>query len=222
MIPINKKYDNHLEVKQAWQEFESFQRNYLKYPENIDINSRFVEVDLEFRIDKDNHAFDISPSSIVLDRPRTLHQTIKHTKTKNSDFVECAINLVREFKNWKAHRIDTRYVNNINFITISFSYHIEYFSSNSFVINPKVKAYYINKTDNYERIIENKYGCDGIMNVLSIVEIDGTLTNLEVIGHEGKISGIFALEELKKLGNWEPAKYDNRNVRSQLDILIYI
>jgi len=223
MIRMNEAFDNQIEVKQAIFGFESYKRRHQVFPENTNINDRFLAVDVEHRIDEQNKAFDVSKSEIDLDSNRISFQQKIHTRTISQNFLTESIRLVENYDGWKSFRNKGRYVNNIAYMTLRFSYHKEYFNDKvDFIINPEIKPEINNKSDKYQRIIENKYGCDGIISALGIIEADGELTNIEIIGHEGRISGSLAVNELKSLGKWEPAKHENRKVRSQVDLLIYI
>ncbi len=220
---INKTYDNQIEINNANFGFESYMRMFKIYPENSHSNTRFLLVDIEHRVDKKNRAFDVAKSEIKLDYNRTLFQRENHIKTTKKEFLDESIRLVEKYDGWEAYRNKGRYVNNVAYLTIHFSYHTEYFVDKSnFIINPEIRPKIKNQNDKYERIINNKYGCDGIINVLGVIETTGELTNIEIVGHGGRISGPFAIEQLKSLEDWEPAIHEQRKVRTQIDLLIHI
>lgn len=216
-------YDNHIEIQLAKKRFEQYKSMNLKYPELEDDTNRFIEVELEFQISRSNEVVNLQTTEIKSKRPRTWFQNEKHIKTTDEQFVKCAKKVVTTYNNWKAYKMKNEFVDKLILESIHFSYHTKYFDkANNIELNPDIKPYQQEKSDKYLRIIECKYGCDGICNILCTIDEQGVLSDIEFLGNEGKISGIQAVNELKSLGNWKPAIKDGKNVKTQLDLLIYI
>ena len=221
------RYNNHLELQKTEFEFNEFIMLNLINPEVESLNglneAMLIEVDIEFEIDSNNIPQNIKKAEQFNGIPRMVSFKKELLKIQDDFFLNECIRLTTDFKNWKQHKKDNQYINIKFFKTIYFAYHSEYFrNKNDFELNPDINPYFRIKNDKYERIIKCKYGCDGVANLLCIVEKNGELSNIELIGISGKISSEFAIKELKTLGNLEPAIKDGKKVRTQIDLLIYI
>ncbi|SHM83434.1 energy transducer TonB [Polaribacter sp. KT 15] len=221
------EHDNHLEIQKTEFKFDNFRRLNLIYPEITGlrrlIKRRFFEVDIQFELDSNNTPQNVRKSEFVNKLPRMVFQKNKFKKTNKTEFINESKKLIESFTKWKHYKKGENYINKRFFKTINFAYHPEYFlKGNDFEINPDKRPYFKEKNDEYEWIINCKYGCDGTMNLLSVVEKNGELTNIELIGISGKISNESAIQGLKSLGNLEPAIKNGKKVRTQIDLLIYI
>ncbi|KAA5824093.1 hypothetical protein FPF71_10790 [Algibacter amylolyticus] len=221
------RYNNHIELQKTEFEFKEFVMLNLIYPEIEGLNGlneeMLIEVDIEFEIDSNNVPKSILKAKHFNGIPRMVSFKKELLKIQYDLFFEECIRIIDAFKNWKQHKNDNQYKNIKFYKTIYFAYHSEYFSNKkSFVINPDIKPYFKVKNEKYERIINCKFGCDGVANLLCIVEKNGELSNIEIIGVSGKISSDFAIKELKSLGNLEPASKNGKKIRTQIDLLIYI
>ncbi len=216
------RWNNWRELKTAQIAFDSQIRSALRYPA-IDSNEhRFWKVDPEFFVDVDWRACEIQVAERPVDRPRTYYPKVEYRWTWDSRFVGSAIEMVDTFRCWQPYRLDGKIVIQRRYQSVYFSYHREYFNDQQdFEINPDRKPQFPHATDRYRGLILNEFGCDGIANVLCIVEKDGTLTNFECLGNEGKTSCRVARELLLQLGRWEPAQHKSRAIRSQLDLLVH-
>ncbi len=90
-----------------------------------------------------------------------------------------------------------------------------------FVTDPDVKANYIGDPDTYEHLVNNKYGCDGIVDIVFIIEKDGSLSNISCVGARGKTNCEIGLNLFGKLNLWESAIKNGVKVRSQMKLSIH-
>lgn len=203
--------------------FREFKQENQYYPNNTNFKKRFLEIDLKFIIDEKGNY-----KNIELFNKKGLNKfyypSIKIKKTKKTAYFEASKKLIDSYKNWIPHRNNKAYVEKLTIKTIQFFYHKDYFdSTKEFCLNPQKRASYKDKDSSlYGRLIRGNVGCDGIINLICIVEKDGSLSNFEFISIEGKGIQEWALEGLDQLGKWLPAMNKGRIVRSQLDLRIYI
>ena len=222
-------HNNHQELHQIEFDFNEFAMLNLKLPE-IDYNipkgeSLVIEIDLEFEVDNNGRPKNIKLSKHRNPIPRTSNNNNNKDliKTDSKVFIKSAVELIEGFKKWKLHNYDGKYVGKPFHRTIYFTYNSKYFiDDKSYILNPDLRASFEKKSELYQRIIKCKYGCDGIINVCCIVDKNGKLKDINIIGQSGKISSEMAISELKKLEPLKPAFKDNNPVESQLDIIIYI
>ena len=217
------EHDNHLEIQKIEFKFDEYRRLNLIYPEITGLKrlrkQRFFEVDIQFELNSNNIPQKIGKSEFVNKVPRMVFQENKFKKTNQTEFFNESIKLIESFTKWKHYKKDEKYINKRFLKTINFAYHSGYYmKGNDFELNPDIKPYF--KTE-IEGILNCKYGCDGVLNLLCIVEKNGELSNIEIIGNSGKISHISAIQDLKALGNMEPAIKDGKKVRTQVDLLVY-
>jgi hypothetical protein len=224
---VAPEHNNHPELHQIELDFNEFAMLNLNLPE-ISFNipkgeSLVIEIDLEFEVDNNGKPKNIKLSKHRNPIPRTSNNNKDLIKTDSEVFVKNAVKLIEGFKDWKPYTYNGKYVDKSFHKTIYFTYHSKYFIDNkSYVLNPDVRASFDKESELYQRIIKCKYGCDGIINVCCIVDKNGKLKDINIIGQSGKISSEMAISELKKLGQLKPALKDNNSVESQLDIMIYI
>ena len=217
------EHDNHLEIQKTEFKFDEFRHLNLIYPELTGFRrlrkQRFFEVDIQFELDCNNIPQNIRKSEFVNKVPRMVFQENKFKKTNQTEFINESKKLIESFTKWKHYKKGENYINKRFFKTINFAYHSEYYlKGNDFEINPDIRPYF--KTE-IEGILNCKYGCDGVLNLLCTVEKNGELSNIETIGNSGKISHISAIQDLKELGNMEPAIKNGKKVRTQVDLLVY-
>lgn len=217
------EYDNHEEIYLNKYKFSDFKREHLYYPENTTPKNRFLEVDIEFMIDENGKAKNIRLSESNIYRSRNCAPNIEYKKTKNKVYFDEAKKIIKNFNNWIPYRYNKKYVEGKALKKIEFLYHKDYFDdTKEFCLNPEKRAFYKNKqNDLYQRYINCKYNCDGVINLICIVEKDGKLSNIEFISCEGKGITEWAIKGLKELGNWEAATYKGKPVRSQIQLSIY-
>ncbi|WP_445760312.1 MULTISPECIES: hypothetical protein [Bacteroidota] len=217
------EHDNHLEIQKTEFKFDEFRRLNLVYPEITGLRrlrkQRFFEVDIQFELDSNNIPQNIRKSEFENKVPRMAFQENKFRKANQTEFINESKKLIESFSKWKHYKKEENYIIKKFFKTIYFAYHNEYYQKgNEFELNPDERPFFKIKA---EGLLNCKYGCDGVINVLCIVEKNGELSNIEIIGNSGKISGISAIEDLKSLGNMIPAKKDGKEVRTQVDLLLY-
>ncbi|MDP5093623.1 MAG: hypothetical protein NWQ17_09935 [Polaribacter sp.] len=226
-VYIAPEHDNNEELHQIELDFNEFTMLNLNLPE-ISFNlikgeSLVIEIDLEFEVDNNGKPKDIKLSKQRNLIPRTSNTNKELIKTDSEDFFKNAVELIESFKEWKPYTFKGIYVKKSFLKTIYFTYHSRYFiNEKPYVLNPYLKASFEKQDDLYQRIIKCKYGCDGKINVCSLVDINGKLKEINIIGQSGKICSEMAISELKKLEPLKPAFENNDPVESQLDIMVYI
>lgn len=224
---VAPEHNNHTELHQIELDFNEFAMLNLNLPE-ISFNipkgeSLVIEIDLEFEVDKNGKPKNIKLSKHRNPIPRTSNKNKDLIKTDSELFIKSAVELIEGFKKWKPYNYDGKYVKKSFHKTIYFTYHSKYFiDDKSYVLNPDLRASFEKKNELYQRIIKCKYGCDGKINICCIVDKNGKLIDINIIGQSGKISSEMGISELKKLEPLKPAFKDNNPVESQLDIMIYI
>ena len=217
-------YNNQKEIDINVYDFKEYQFENIIYPE-IKGNKRYFEFDIEFFIDKNGNAQDIKlPKEKFYKRRNNKFLKKKIKKTNSKVFFKESKKLISNYNNWIPFRKNTVYVKGYIKKRLDFFYHKEYFEHNSnFCLNPEHRPYYVNKeNDLYQQIIMNKYGCDGVMNILCIVEKNGKLSNFEAIDSGGKIAYEQVIQYLDKLNDWKPAFNNGEPVRTQLHLNVYI
>ena len=120
-------YDNHLEIQKMKRAFEMHKSKNLKYPKLSNLRQRFIEVELEFKINEEIKVVDLKTTNIKSKRARTLFQKEKHIKSNNELFVKCAKDVIENFGKWKSFKLDDSHVDRLLQETIHFSYHSKYF-----------------------------------------------------------------------------------------------
>ncbi|MCB9309417.1 MAG: hypothetical protein H6567_05085 [Lewinellaceae bacterium] len=90
-----------------------------------------------------------------------------------------------------------------------------------FVINPDEKPKFIGDNHLYDIFLRNLNGCDGLVDCLAIVELDGCISNVEFLYAVGKTNFACGLNVLNLLRPWVPAMKDGNAVRTQLRLKIY-
>jgi hypothetical protein len=224
---VAPEHNNHTELHQIELDFNEFAMLNLNLPE-ISFNipkgeSLVIEIDLEFEVDNNGKPKNIKLSKHRNPIPRTSNKNKDLIKTDSELFIKSAVELIEGFKKWKPYNYDGKYVKKSFHKTIYFTYHFKYFiDDKSYVLNPDLRASFEKKSELYQRIIKCKYGCDGKINICCIVDKNGKLIDINIIGQSGKISSEMAISELKKLEPLKSAFKDNSPVESQLDIMIYI
>ena len=204
-------------------EFRVFERQNLFLPPPIDEDNRFLVVPLKFFV-KENNEIDNIEFDHSAKKPKRTHFTnVEFKFTERSEFLDEAIKLIKQYPKWADFNQQDEKSDFEQRINIYFSYHLNLFRDNgsTIVLNPSEKAAFQQKDVKYYSAIEGKYGCDGIVNVLCLVEKDGSLSNFEVLGTSGKTNFKMAKYALDNIGNLIPAKHNNEVVSSQLDLLIY-
>ena len=217
------EYDNHEDIYLNKYKFSEFKRENLCYPENTNPKNRFLELNVEFVINKNNQAKNIKLSTLNLYMSRHFYPNIQFKKTKNIEYFDVSKQIIKNYNYWVPYRKDKEYVEGKVLIKIEFLYHKDYFDyTKEFCLNPEKKASYKDKkNDLYQRLINCKYNCDGVINLICIVEKDGKLTNIEFISSEGKGIQEWAIKGLNELGSWEAATNKGKPVRSQMQLSIY-
>jgi hypothetical protein len=224
---VAPEHNNHTELHQIELDFNEFAMLNLNLPE-ISFNipkgeSLVIEIDLEFEVDNNGKPKNIKLSKHRNPIPRTSNKNKDLIKTDSELFIKSAVELIEGFKKWKPYNYDGKYVKKSFHKTIYFTYHFKYFiDDKSYVLKPDLRASFEKKSELYQRIIKCKYGCDGKINICCIVDKNGKLIDINIIGQSGKISSEMAISELKKLEPLKSAFKDNSPVESQLDIMIYI
>ena len=215
--------DNHNEIYLSKFKFLEFKRENLTYPKNTTFKNRFLEIYIEFYIDEKGYAKNTKLFSQSITKNKFYYPKIKIKKTKRTEFLQASEKLIEKYKGWIPYKYKEEFVEKKVIKSIQFFYHKDYFNkSKEFCLNPDQRAFYKNKENSlYQNLIHGKGGCDGIIQLICIVEKDGTLTNFEFISIEGKGIQEWALEGLDQLGKWEPAIFKGIKVRSQLDLRIY-
>ncbi len=62
-----------------------------------------------------------------------------------------------------------------------FFYHLATLTDPRVILNPEIRAKYANKTSSYEYTIQGKVGCDGIGEIIAVIDEDGTPTHVECL-----------------------------------------
>lgn len=217
------EFDNHQEISSKKYDFDEFYIENMIYPEN-NTKNRFYEIDIMFIINKNNEVDNIKFSDEKIYNFRNTFKEVNFKKTKKDLFFCEAKKIIYDYKDWIPYRNKGLFVEGWVYKSIQFSYHKEYFRNKlGFCLNPDSRPFYINKNnDLYQQIIKCKYGCDGEMNILCIVEKDGELSNIEIIDCAGKISYDSVFKSLYLLGKWKPGIKNGEPVRTQLDLKVYI
>ncbi len=91
-----------------------------------------------------------------------------------------------------------------------------------FVKDPDVNANYIGDPEIYEQLVNNKYGCDGIIDVVFLINTDGSLSNIRCTGAMGKTNCEIGLQSFRKLSLWEPAIKNGEKVKSKMMLSIHV
>lgn len=207
--------DNWKEIWESDIAFQEHLRSSIQYPKWSDPLSRFliVPIDLVVAANGNLASFNYATNPIKIGE--------KYKYTKNAEFVNIAFQIISTFNNWVPNKIDGIYLETKKYLNIRFCYHEQIFKDHSIVLNPDYRPNYPNKNRAYEYTIQGKYGCDGIVEFLVIVDKNGSLIALECLNANGKTNCQVAEHQLLKLGKWEPAMHQNKKVSTQMEITVY-
>jgi hypothetical protein len=215
--------NNFRDVYIAQCKFGTFVRNNLRFPEIQNVYERSFCVPLSFIILPDGKTDDIIYDASGQRKQRMFSSRIETKFTGKPEFEIAAIEVVKSYKGWIPFSLNGEYVEKRMQVKIYFSYHTQYIENigETIVLNPTKRAQPPENNRSYEYLIEGIYGCDGIANVLFIIEKNGELTYFECLGAEGKTNCQNMISELLSLGNWTPAENNGVSVRSQMELLLY-
>lgn len=199
--------------------FSSYCSEHQRIPLTITEDTRKSVVPMVFTIHKNGSVSNVRFNS----NWKNLYDYVKIND--HPDFINESIRLIKDFNDWEYFSpfpIGYSDFRHEMAVVPSYFCHQAYFDAKSqIVLNPEIPAFYDGDVRKYEYTIQGKYGCDGIINMIVIFEIDGTISNMEYLSGQGKTNFEYAVNALKRLGRWRPAEHNGVPVRSQKALTIY-
>lgn len=219
------EHDNLLELDKVDLDLDLHISLNLKYPQlNLIqklLRNRFFFVPLKYELDESSSPINIKVSKSK-HHSRHYYHGVSFKKIEKTEFVNEAISVLKKFDGFKHHKENGHVIHKTFFKDVFFSYHTEYFEKNSLLeLKPQRPIQNDSSSYRFKKIIKCEDGADGVINLLCLVEVDGSISKIEVIQRSGKISSEEAVEDFKSLGRFTPASKDNKPVQSQISILVY-
>lgn len=195
--------------------FQEHLRSTLIFPKIEGIQNRLLVVPIDLLITKEGilTAVEYSKSPPAMDR-------IFKYKYADQFLIE-AKKVITTFDDWVPDKFAGEYQETRRYCPIHFFYHIATLTDPRVILNPEIRAKYENKTRDYEYTIQGKFGCDGIGEIIAIIDEDGNPKHIEYLSVVGKTNYQVIEEAFLKLGSWEPAKDQGKSVKSQIVLSIY-
>ena len=202
-------------------EFESIIENNIIYPELKSHLFDKYSVPIKLNISNEGKLYDIKS----VDNKFIIELNEKYSDyryTNDKEFETEAIRILSKTGKWIPFTYNDKYVDIEKIVFINFVYHKLYLSTknNTLVLNPDLKPEFIGDKLVYNSIIHPTHGCEGVVTFISIVELDGSLSNVYCIGCQGKTNPEIGMSYLKRLTPWKPAEFGGKKVKSQLIITV--
>jgi len=207
--------ENWEEIRDVRINFQEHLRSTLIFPKIEGIQNRLLVLPLDVLISKEGilTAVEYSKSPPAMDR-------IFKYKYADQFLIE-AKKVFATFDDWVPDKFAGEYQETRRYLPFHFFYHMATLTDPRVILNPEIRAKYVNKTSSYEYTIQGKVGCDGIGEIIAIIDEDGRPTHVECLSAEGKTNYRMIEKEFLQLGNWEPAKDQGKNVKSQVVLTIH-
>ncbi len=215
-LPSDNKNLTHNKYPKCTKGWENHVRENIVFPETSNIDYTIGYVPLLFRVKPDSTIYDIA----INEAPR---RKWSGTLITDPDFQKESLRLLMSSGKWSPTLNQGDYVNREATAIVHFYYHKEYFdqATEALVLNPDAKAKFVGEQRIYEKLVNNKFGCDGVVEIIFIVEKDGTISNVECLNAMGKTNCSVGLNEFARLIPWKAAMKNGKKVRTQMKFSIH-
>lgn len=207
--------ENWEEIRNSKINFQEHLRSTLIFPKIEGIQNRLLVLPLDVLITKEGNLASIEYSK----SPPAMNGMFRY-KYADQFLIE-AKKVITTFADWVPDKVAGEYQETRRYLPIHFFYHLATLTDPRVILNPEIRAKYANKTSSYEYTIQGKVGCDGIGEIIAVIDEDGTPTHVECLSAVGKTNYRMMEKEFLQLGNWEPAKDQGKSVKSQVVLTIH-
>ncbi|MFM9950033.1 MAG: hypothetical protein ACKV1O_19010 [Saprospiraceae bacterium] len=207
--------ENWEEIRNSKINFQEHLRSTLIFPKIEGIQNRLLVLPLDVLITKEGNLASIEYSK----SPPAMDRMFRY-KYADQFLIE-AKKVFATFADWVPDKVAGEYQETRRYLPIHFFYHLATITDPRVILNPEIPAKYVNKTRDYEYTIQGKFGCDGIGEIIVIIDEYGNPKHIEYLSVVGKTNYQIIEEAFLQLGNWEPAKDQGKSVKSQVVLTIY-